>query len=661
MEAPEDPAEIESPTAFPAEPLLSEPPPPEEHEEEAVEHGHRGFWALVLGSLGVVFGDIGTSPLYALQECVHGSHAVDPTRDNLFGILSLIFWSMTLVVTGKYVLVLLRADNRGEGGIMALLALVPEALRRAVRGRVALVSLMVIMGASLLFGDGIITPSISVMSAVEGLAVAEEGLGPYVVPITCLILAVLFAVQHRGTGALGGLFGPVVLVWFVTLAVLGISHIARAPEILGALSPHHSLRFFLQHGYHAFTLLGSVVLVVTGGEALYADMGHFGRKPIQAAWLGVTFPCLMLCYLGQGALLLHDPEAKDRVFFSMVPQGPLTFALVLLATAATVIASQALISAIFSLTHQAIRLGYLPRVAVYHTSSRIRGQIYVPVVNWGLGFSCLLLVLVFQHSSRLAAAYGLAVSATMALTSVVFYHVMRHAWGWTRGRSLLMLCAFLAIDLPFLAATSLKFVHGGYVPVVVGLAFFAVMVIWIRGRCLLAEYYADRTVPLEQFLGHLQGRLKARIPGLGVVMASPGPGTPPVLVHVVKRFKVLHERVFLLTVTSEPVPRVPHEDRVKVEALGHGFHRVMVHCGFTEHPNVPRAVRQAQSRLLMQVPHSDVVYLINHETFVATDAGLMSRHQELVFAFLARNAVDVSQYFGIPPEQVVELGSRIDL
>ena len=645
------------------EPELSEPVPAvREDDDDDFAHGpHGGFWALVLGSLGVVFGDIGTSPLYALQECVHGDHAVAPTGENLMGILSLIFWSMTLVVTIKYVTVLLRADNHGEGGMMALLALVPEGFRRVTSGKIRVVSLLVIAGTALLFGDGIITPSISVLSAVEGLAVAEPGLERWVVPLTCVILLVLFSIQSRGTGSIGRLFGPVMVLWFSALAAIGVWHILRAPEILKALSPHYAILFLLTHGGHGFALLGSVVLCVTGGEALYADMGHFGARPIRVAWLYATFPALLLCYFGQGAMLMHNPEFAEKVFFSMVPRGPITFCLVLLATIATVIASQALISAVFSLTHQAVRLGYLPRVEVMHTSRSVQGQIYVPVVNWGLALSCLGLVLIFQHSSKLAAAYGLAVSGTMALTSIVFFCVTHWSWKWPTWKSVGVLVFFLSFDLAFLGATCLKFFHGGYIPVMVGLLFFAVMATWVKGRALLAEYYSSRTIPLQEFLETLDSRVKTRIPGLGVVMASPGPGTPPVLLHMTRRFRVLHEKVFLLTVTSEDVPSVPFEERVEIESLGSGFFRVFVRSGFMDHPNVPRAVRQAQARLLLSEPASHVVYLVNHETFVATDRGKMGHYQEVFFAALSRNAVNASHYFGILPDQVVELGSRIDL
>lgn len=646
------------------EPDFSDPIPTpqlEDDDEEPSFGPHGSFWVLVLGSLGVVFGDIGTSPLYALQECVHGPHAVEPTASNLLGILSLIFWSMTLVVTFKYVTVLLRADNQGEGGLMALLALVPERFRRVKGGRIRWVSLLVIAGTALLFGDGIITPSISVLSAVEGLAVAQPELERYVVPMTCAILIGLFAIQSRGTARIGRLFGPVMLVWFTVLALLGLTQIVHNPGILKALSPHYGLLFFLENGGRGFALLGSVVLCVTGGEALYADLGHFGARPIRTAWLFLTFPALLLCYLGQGAMLLEHPELRDKVFFSMVPHGPITFALVLLATVATVIASQALISAVFSLAHQAVRLGYLPRVEVLHTSRRIQGQIYVPLVNWMLALSCLGLVIAFQRSASLAAAYGLAVSGTMVLTSIVFACVTHGTWKWPVWKSLGLLALFLSIDLPFLGATCLKFFHGGYIPVMVGLVFFLIMYTWVRGRALLSEYYASRTIPMEEFLETLESRIKTRIRGLGVVMASPGMGTPPVLMHQTRRFRVLHEKIFLLTVTSEDVPNVRFEERVEVVDLGQGFYRVLVHCGFMDHPNVPRAVRQAQARLLLTEPAAHVVYLINHETFVATDRGKMSHYEEVLFAALARNAVNASHYFGILPEQVVELGSRIDL
>ncbi len=645
------------------EPDISEPiPAPQDDDDEPAHGPHGSFWALVVGSLGVVFGDIGTSPLYALQECVQpGPHSAEPTTENLIGIISLFFWAMMLVVTFKYVIVVMRADNKGEGGIMALLSQVPETLRRSSNGRIALVGLLVIAGTSLLFGDGIITPSISVLSAMEGLAVAQPDLKQYVVPLTCVILILIFMMQSRGTGKLGNLFGPVMMVWFAVIAALGLYHVIAAPEILWALLPHKGLIFLLHHGFLGFVIMGSVVLCVTGGEALYADMGHFGRTPIRVAWLTYAFPALTLCYMGQGAMLIKNPGAANKVFFSMVPQGPFTFALVLLATVATIIACQALISALFSLAHQAVRLGYLPRVEVLHTSRHIQGQIYVPIVNWLLALSCLTLVNVFRESSKLAAAYGLAVSGCMTITSVVVFFVTRYKWNWPAWRSYGLLAIFLCLDLPFLGATGLKFFHGGYIPVVAGFMVFLIMITWVKGRTLLAEYYASRTIPLAEFLDTLDSRIHARIPGLGVVMSSPGVGTPPVLLHMTRRFRVLHEQVFLLTVTSEDVPTVPFEERVEIENIGQGFYRVLVHCGFTDYPNVPRAVKQAEARLLMTEPGSRVVYLVNHETFVATDRGKMGRYQELFFAALSRNAVNASHYFGILPDQVVELGSRIDL
>ncbi len=506
----------------------------------------------------MVFGDIATSPLYTVQEFFVPVHGVEPSPTNIVGLISLVLWSLILVVTVKYVFILMRADNRGEGGIMALLALVPERLRKTRGKHIPAVALMVILGASLLFGDGVITPAISVLSAIEGLAVARPDLKSYVVPITCLILAFLFLLQRRGTGRLSSWFGPILLLWLLVAGSLGLFHLWQAPEILWAFLPTHGLGFLWSHGGHGFLLLGSVVLAVTGGEALYADMGHFGRRPIRHAWLYVALPCLMLSYLGQGALLLHHPEFSGKIFYSMVPQGFWTFALCCLATPATVIASQALISATFSLTHQAVRLGFLPRVLVLQTSARFRGQVYVPLVNWALALSCLSLVLLFRESARLAAAFGLAVSGTMALTSGVFYCVSRYRWNWPAWKSGLVLAAFLTLDIPFLAATSAKFFQGGYIPVLIAAVLFATMVTWLVGRSLLLEFYQARTVPLDKFLQRIAREIPTRRPGLCVVMASPGTGeTPPVLLNLVNRFGALHENVFLLTVTSGRSLRAP--------------------------------------------------------------------------------------------------------
>jgi len=620
-----------------------------------------GFAALVLGSLGVVFGDIGTSPLYTVQECVGPNGVPADVHANVLGILSLIFWSLTLVVTFKYVAVLMNADNHGEGGIMALLALVPAHLRVERAGRIGLAALLVMAGSSLLFGDGIITPAISVMSAMEGLGVADPHWERWSLPLTVVILIALFAVQSRGTGTLGLFFGPVMLVWFITIGLLGLRSIALHPAICWAFLPTHGLTFLMHHKMGSLHVLGSVVLAVTGGEALYADMGHFGKNPIRVAWVAVAFPCLVLCYFGQGAMILRDPGLASSPFFSLVPQGPLTLGLVMLSAAATVIASQGLISAVFSLTHQAIRLGYFPRLSVRHTSSSMEGQIYVPAMNWFLAIACLTLVLTFRHSSRLAAAFGLAVSGTMAITSIVFFFVTRLSWNWPLWKSAGLLALFLSFDIPFLAGTCLKFFEGGYIPFSVGILFFSIMTTWCAGRALLRAYHQERAVDLGKLLHSLDSRGIHRIPGLAVFMSSNPTGAPAVLLQQLERFKVLHEQVVLLTVTSESQPHVLEDKRVEVVPLGHGFFRVVVRCGFMEMPNVPTALEVALPRTGLSYTARDALFIVGHDSFTTGEHSRMGPVREGLFAFLSTNSVDVTQSFRLPADQVVELGNRIDL
>ena len=623
-------------------------------------HAKGSSAALALGALGVVYGDIGTSPLYTFFECIHHPGFVIDEA-SVLGVASLLFWSLTLVVTLKYVAVILRADNRGEGGILALLTLLPERLRAAPGGQLGLVSVLVIAGAALLFGDGVITPAISVLSAMEGLTVAEKGLAPYVVPATVAILVGLFAIQSRGTGSLGRFFGPVMLVWFAVIGGLGLWSTVQHPGVWAALSPHHAAHFLFAHGFAGLGILGSVVLAVTGGEALYADMGHFGRFPIRVAWLAVAYPCLSLAYLGQAALILSRPEAAASPFFAMVPTGGWTYALVVLAGVATIIASQALISAVFSLTHQAIRLGYMPRVAIRHTSSAMEGQIYVPLANWALAICTITLVVVFQHSARLAAAFGLAVSGTMAITSVVFGYVTWHVWKWPRWATVLVVAAMLALDIPFFAATCLKFFDGGYIPFALGAGLFLLMTTFVAGRALLGEHLAGRSAALPAFIAGLQASAPNRLPGLAVVMASSTQGVPALLKLAVERFRSVYEHVFLLTVTTEAVPYVEPADRLKVEPLGANFYRVQVRSGFMEAPVVPSAVLHAIREVGLDINPKDVVYMLGRESFVATNRGKMSAWREQIFAFLARNASDPTQFYGLPPHQVLELGSRVDL
>src|SRR5262245_58825467 len=533
--------------------------------------GHRAsLAALSLGALGVVFGDIGTSPLYTLKECLLALGSPEAQAEGLYGVLSLMFWALVMVVTVKYVCFIMRADNHGEGGIFALLAIVPERFRKSAQptGKATAMALLAVIGAALLYGDGVITPAISVLSAIEGLTVASPRLEPAVVPLTCVILVALFAIQRRGTGRIGKVFGPVMAVWFATLASLGLYHIAQRPEILAALSPHHAVNFFLTHGLHGGLILGSVVLAVTGGEALYADMGHFGLRPIRLSWTFFVLPSLVLCYLGQGALLLRDPQAAENPFFAMVPAGPAAYALVLLSSAATVIASQALISGAFSLTRQAMLLGYLPRMTIKHTAYHTEGQIYIPRVTALLALGSIGLVLIFRHSVKLAAAYGIAVTGTMTITSILFYIVSRHTWGWSRLKAGTLLVLFLSFDVPFLLANLFKFFEGGYVPMLIGAMLIARMLIWSYGRTSLFDIYASRFATFDKARHLIERWLATRVPGIGVFLAPSTEYVPPILVHHVARSRSLHEKVVLLTVERPAVPVIAEGARWRLTPLG---------------------------------------------------------------------------------------------
>ncbi len=629
---------------------------------EAPHHGG-SFAALALGALGVVFGDIGTSPLYTLKECLHAAaHAHGgATRADLFGILSLIFWALLLVVFVKYLIFIMRADNNGEGGIFALLALSPKHMRAGKPGRIPAVAMFAVAGAALLYGDGMITPAISVLSAVEGLEVANPALHAYVVPLTVAILVVLFSIQRRGTATVGKLFGPVMILWFGTLAVLGIYHIAHHPEILAAMLPHHAVNYFVRHGFNGLHILASVVLAVTGGEALYADMGHFGAKPIRWTWTAFVMPSLLLAYFGQGAHALRAPSSVANPFFSMVPAGEATYALAILSSLATVIASQALISGAFSLTRQAMQLGYFPRVYVKHTASDAQGQIYIGQVNYLLAIGCILLVLVFRESTRLAAAYGLAVTGTMVVTSCIYYVVIRETWGWPLAKALPLLLIFLALDLPFLWANLFKFHDGGYVPVLIGAVVMTIMVLWNRGRTLVAHRYSLRYPSPESARKRIAARLLVRVPGTAVFMASSPEMIPPVLVHHVERTRTLQETLILLTVQTANQPTVSKADRFTVATSPEGFHRVLIRYGFMEEPNVPEVLEQAVKTANIPFPGSEVTYYLGRENFIASSRGRMGVIAESIFAFLQRNAVTADRYFRLPYRQVVEIGTQMDL
>jgi KUP system potassium uptake protein len=522
-------------------------------------------------------------------------------------------------------------------------------------------TLLAVIGAALLYGDGVITPAISVLSAVEGLAVASPALEPGVVPIACLILLGLFAIQKQGTGRVGRLFGPIMLVWFLTLAGLGLFQIAQRPDVLGALLPWHGVEFFQRHGLHGLLILGSVVLVVTGGEALYADMGHFGLQPIRRAWLGLVMPALVLAYLGQGALLLRHPAAASNPFYSLVPAGPATYALVVLASLATIIASQALISGAFSLTRQAMLLGFLPRVTIRHTAYESEGQIYIPEVNVLLGVGCIALVLTFRESVKLAAAYGLAVTGTMVVTTILYYLVIRHTWGWGRLPSLAVLLLFLAFDIPFLIANLFKIFDGGYVPMLIGASLIAAMLIWSRGRTAVMEGYSTQYGSFEEEWPALRSLVVARVPGTAVFLATSRDHLPPVLVHQITRTRALHEAVVLLTVADEPVPEVPDAERATVERLGDGFVRIAVRFGYMEQPLLMPCLERIVADERLQIDVDTATFFIGHSTVVAGHAGQWAFIPEAIFAYLKRNAVREEQRYGLPADQVMEIGEQISI
>jgi KUP system potassium uptake protein len=629
-------------------------------------HGHapqsphgRYLAALTLGAVGVVYGDIGTSPLYALRECFHGSHGIAPTRDNVLGVLSLIFWSLTLIISVKYLVFVMRADNDGEGGILALIALVSKQAKGSEgRTRATLIALG-LFGAALLYGDGMITPAVSVLGAIEGMKVATHLVEPYIVPIAVVILVGLFAIQSKGTGTVGKLFGPVMVVWFVTIAVLGVRWIAADLEVFASFNPLHAYRFFADNGVHAFAVLGSVFLVVTGGEALYADMGHFGPQPIKLAWFSLVFPALILNYLGQGALLLINPEAATHPFYLMAPRWAL-FPLVALATSAAIIASQALITGAYSLTRQAIQLGYCPRLTIEYTSERQQGQIYMPQINWILMLSTIGLVVGFRTSSALAAAYGMAVTSTMVITTLLTYLVARRSWGISRPIALSLAAFFLILELAYFGANLIKIAHGGWFPLVVGALIYTLLSTWKAGRRLLAQRMQEKLYPFERFMTDISAAAPLRVPGTAVFMTSNITGTPPTLLHNLEHNKVLHERVLLLTVVSSGTPYVDDVERLTIEPLGQSFHRVTLRYGFMEEPDVPAALASAADRAF-PFDLESTTFFVGMETLLSTRRGGMPRWRERLFAFMSRNAARATSFFRIPPGRVVELGMQIEL
>jgi len=614
---------------------------------------------LAVAALGVVYGDIGTSPLYALREAFHGPHGIPVTPDNVMGVLSLVFWSLVLVVTIKYHIVIIRADNKGEGGVVALMALVNGSrIARALSPRKIMIVLG-IFGAALIYADGALTPAISVMSAVEGLEVATPALSHLVVPVTLVILVGLFWFQRHGTARIGAVFGAVMVFWFATLAVLGLVHIIGRPGVLAAVSPHHAFQFVTENVGQSLIVLGAVFLVVTGGEALYADLGHFGHRAIQYAWFSVAFPALLLNYFGQGALLLSNPAAAVNPFYHMAPTWAL-YPLIVLATAAAIIASQAVISGSFSLTRQAVQLGYSPRLQIDHTSSREIGQIYVPAVNWGLMLLTCALVIAFGSSSNIAGAYGVALSTLMVMTTFMFYVMSREVWRWTFTKAALVAALFLAMDIPFLAANALKIQHGGWVPLAIAVALYLLMTTWKRGREILSKRMLEKTVPLKLLLADLAAEPPIRVPGTAVFMYGSAEGTPPALIHNLAHNKVLHEKVVFLTVTTEDVPHVPPAQRVTVRRIGKGFHSVIARYGFTEDPDI-REVLAACKKEQLDIPIEGTTFFLGRETVIASERPGMAVWREHVFAFMTRNALRATAFFKIPPNQVFEVGAQVEL
>ncbi|MGV3772925.1 MAG: potassium transporter Kup [Verrucomicrobiales bacterium] len=614
---------------------------------------------LMVGALGVVFGDIGTSPLYALRECFHPTHGIKPTRENILGILSLIFWSLILIVSVKYVSFVLRADNKGEGGTLSLLSLAVPERRRKLPKKSQILILVGVFGAALLYGDGMITPAISVLSAVEGLKIVTPRFESYIIPITITIIVIIFLLQRGGTALVGKVFGPITLVWFITLAWLGISQLIKNPTALLALNPHYAVKFFIHEGFHAFEVLGAVILVVTGGEALYADMGHFGRRPIRLAWTILVFPALILNYLGQGSLLLSHPEYITNPFYRMAP-GWLLLPLVALATAAAVIASQALISGAFSLTMQAIQLGYAPRLEIDHTSEHERGQIYLPWVNWMLMVCCIGLVLGFQTSSSLAAAYGIAVSLTMFITTILFYNAAIRLWKWNKNWMRLVVGFFLIIEGAFFASNTLKIPHGGWFPLLVAAAIFTIMSTWKTGRALLGEKLRGSSLPLHMFFSSLENSSITRVKGTAVFLSGSTDWTPMSLLHNLKHNKVLHERVVIMTFLTSDDPHVDPKNRVRIENLAHEFYQVIGTFGFMEDPSMPEIIKACRP-LGMEFKEHETTYFLSRENIIPSSKRGMTPWREKLFAIMSRNSQRATTYFRLPPNRVVELGMQVEI
>ncbi|QFY43258.1 potassium transporter Kup [Candidatus Methylospira mobilis] len=613
------------------------------------------FFLLSLGALGIVYGDIGTSPLYSMKEIFSPAYGLALTSDNVLGILSLIFWALTIIISLKYVIFVMRADNKGEGGIMALMALALHPRRRRF-GKNVIIAIG-LFGTALFYGDGIITPAISVLSAVEGLEIAAPSLHPYIVPITLIVLIALFSFQRYGTARVGNLFGPIMLVWFLVLAWLGSCSIYAHPMVLQAVNPTHAVKFFLQHGSLGFFALGAVVLAFTGAEALYADMGHFGKKPIQLSWFFLVFPALILNYFGQGALLLRDPLAVENPFYLLTPQQYL-YPMIGLSTVATVIASQAVISGAYSITQQAIRLGYLPRMHMQHTSSTTQGQIYVPAINNGLLILIVLVVLAFKESSNLAAAYGIAVTGTMVITTMLVTFVAIDTWKWPRPVAGAVFGCLLFVDAGFFCANAVKIPHGGWFPVLAGLILFSIMSVWKKGRRVLTSSLQRTSTSLSHFIEEIKTTPPLRVPGTSIFLYSHNLSMPYALYQNLRHNKILHEKVVLLTAKTFDVPYVAERERFHIEDLGFNFYRITLHFGFMEVQNIPRALT-AHEPVEPQLDIAHALYFLGRETLIPSDNPGLSPWQERLFVLLFRNASSPIIYFGLPTDRAIELGALV--
>lgn len=632
--------------------------------EESGSHSHSepsGFKRLAglsLAALGVVFGDIGTSPLYAVRECFHGDYGIPVTEGNVLGVLSLLVWSLLLIVSLKYLTFIMKADNDGEGGILALTALIITQSKKIGRERWFLVAIG-LFGAALLYGDGMITPAISVLSAVEGVQIIAPAFKDLVIPVTIAVLALLFFFQHHGTARVGALFGPIIFVWFAVIGVLGLVEIIRYPQILQAILPWYGISFILGNHLQGFMVLGAVFLSVTGAEALYADMGHFGRRPIRMTWVVLVLPALLLNYFGQGALLLEFPQESHHPFYGLVPEWAM-IPMVILATSATIIASQALITGVFSLTQQAIQLGYLPRLTVTHTSAKHMGQIYVPAANWSLMIATISLVAGFGSSSKLAAAYGVAVTATMLISTILFYYVARDLWKWNNVALTIMISCFAVIDISFFGASMTKLFHGAWFPLVIGLVVFTIMLTWKQGRTLLLQQLQDRTLTVEEFMQSLALQQPQRVTGQAVYLTANPDVIPIAMLHNLRHNKVLHSEVALFHFSTERVPRVPNSRKVEVVKLGDGFFKVVARFGFLEYPNIRQVIALANHQGLHFKPAA-ISFFLSREKIVAGLKTKMILWRKKLFALMARNALSATAYYDLPSGQVIEIGLLVQI